>query len=459
MSIQMRPTPKAAPRPEALSSDDRLAYIDQAALLQQQATGIGKLVQAVWVYEHPVDLEALHRFHANLDHSLLGRRIERSVLPFGRHRWVSAQAGPFEVTPSRPRAELSDWIDERSAVSIDPEFGPSWHLAMLPMDDGSTAISLVASHCVTDGIGLVRSIAQAAEGRTRRLGYAPARSRSMFAAIRADARRTARDLPELGRTLAAAAKLGYRRRHDFAQTGVTRPPIVPAGGGQHVTMPAISAFIDASHWDACAEKLNGTTYSLLAGFAARLGERTGRRRHDDGAVSLLIAMSERTADDTRANAVSVTTVCVDPARVTTDLTDSRTAIRRALKTIREVPDETFALLPLTPFTPKRVVEHAADVMFGDLPVSCSNLGELEPSVGSPDGTDAEYFTLRGVDQNIVRDQIERAGGQLVVLSVRVGDMISLGIVAYQPGGTNTKRRLRDLTTLTLAEFDLYGEIV
>jgi hypothetical protein len=444
---------------EPAGFDDRLAHIDQAALLQQRATGIAKLAQAVWVYEHPVDLDALRRFHANLDHSLLGRRIESSALPFGRHRWVSARAEATEVAEPRPRADLSDWIDERSAVPIDPEFGPSWHLAMLPMDDGSTALSLVASHCVTDGIGLLRSVADAAEGRTRLLGYAPARARSGFAAVRADARQTVRDMPELGRTLTAAARLAYRRRKEFTQPAATGPQAAIVDGDAQVILPAINAFIDASHWDACAEKLNGTTYSLLAGFAARLAERTGRHRQDDGAVSLLIAISERTPDDTRANAVSVTTVSVDPARVTTDLTDSRTAIRQALKTIRDVPDETFALLPLTPFVPKRAVRRATGVMFGDLPVSCSNLGELDPAVGRPDGSDAEYFILRGVDQNITREQIEIAGGQLVVVSVRLGDMISLGVVSYQPGKANTKQQLRDLTALTLAEFDLYGEIV
>ncbi|WP_197374628.1 hypothetical protein [Mycolicibacterium baixiangningiae] len=462
MSIQMRPRLTAgglrAPG-ESAGFDDRLAHIDQAALLQQRATGIAKLAQAVWVYEHPVDLDALRRFRANLDHSLLGRRIEPSVLPFGRHRWVSAQAEAMEVAQPRPRAELSDWIDERSAVPIDPEFGPSWHLAMLPMDDGSTALSLAASHCVTDGIGLLRSVADAADGRTRLLGYAPARARSGRAAVRADARQTVRDLPEFGRTLAAAAKLAYRRRNEFTQAGATRPQATIVDGDAQVIMPAINAFIDASHWDACAEKLNGTTYSLLAGFAARLAERTGRRREDDGAVSLLIAISERTPDDTRANAVSVTTVSVDPARATSDLTDSRTAIRQALKTIREVPDETFALLPLTPFVPKRAVRRATGVMFGDLPVSCSNLGEIDPAVGRPDGSDAEYFMLRGVDQSISREQIETAGGQLVVVSVRLGDMISLGVVSYQPGTANTKQQLRDLTALTLAEFDLFGEIV
>lgn len=460
MAMQMRAASRAAGRRgSAAAQDDRLAYIDQAALLQQRATGIGKLAQAVWVYEHPVDVDALHRFHAHLDHSLLGRRIETSALPFGRHRWVAAQAGPLEVAEPRPRAELSDWIDERSVVPIDPEFGPSWHLAVLPMDDGSTAVSLVASHCVTDGIGLLRSVADAADGRTRHLGYPPARSRSALEAVRADARRTAHDLPELGRTLAAAARLALRRRKEFAPSGGTRPQATVAGGDEQVIMPAINAFVDAAHWDACAEKLNGTTYSLLAGFAARLAERTGRHHPEDGAVSLLIALSERTPEDTRANAVALTTVSVDPARVTSDLSDSRLAIRQAIKTLREVPDETFALLPLTPYVPKRAVRRAADVMFGELPVSCSNLGELDPAVGRPDGTDAEYFMLRGVDQNLTREQIERAGGQLVVACVRLGDVLSIGIVSYQPGGTNTKRRLRDLTALTLAEFDLYGEIV
>ncbi|MFS0898198.1 hypothetical protein [Mycolicibacterium litorale] len=456
MAIQMRPK---VSRHEGQVCDDRLAYIDQAAFLQLRATGPGKLAQAVWVYEHPVDVDALRRFHANLDHSLLGRRIEPSALPFGRHRWVSARGGPLEMAGPRPRTELSDWIDERSAVPIDPEYGPSWHLAMLPMDDGSTAISLVASHCVTDGIGLLRSVADAAEGRTRHLGYAPAGARSRGAAVRADARQTVRDLPEVGRTLAAAVRLGLRRRQDFAQSGATRPQVSVTGGDEPVIIPAINAFVDASHWDACAEKLNGTTYSLLAGFAARLAERTGRHHPEDGAVSLLIAISERTPDDTRANAVAITTVSVDPARVTSDLSDSRAAIRQALTTMREVPDETFALLPLTPFVPKRAVRRAADVMFGDLPVSCSNLGEIDPAVGRPDGSDAEYFMLRGVDQDLTREQIERAGGQLVVACVRLGDVISIGIVSYQPGGANTKRRLRDLTTLTLAEFDLYGEIV
>ena len=75
-----------------MTSTDRLAYIDQATFLSWQATGRA-LAQYVWVYERAVDLAGVERFHRGFGHGLAGRLIEPSVLPFGRHRWVSA-AGP-----------------------------------------------------------------------------------------------------------------------------------------------------------------------------------------------------------------------------------------------------------------------------------------------------------------------------------------------------------------------------
>jgi hypothetical protein len=62
-----------------------------------------------------------------------------------------------------------------------------------------------------------------------------------------------------------------------------------------------------------------------------------------------------------------------------------------------------AVLPLIPFVPKRAVKQGSDVIFGfatDLPISCSNLGDLESAMGSVDGTEAEYVILRGVDRHI-----------------------------------------------------------
>ncbi|WP_264020301.1 acyl carrier protein, partial [Mycolicibacterium setense] len=62
-------------------ADDRLAYLDQAAFLGLRA-GYGSLIQMIWIYDRAVDVEGLRRFHRNLGCGLLGRRIERSPLPF-----------------------------------------------------------------------------------------------------------------------------------------------------------------------------------------------------------------------------------------------------------------------------------------------------------------------------------------------------------------------------------------
>ncbi len=422
-------------------------------------------MQAVWVYEHAVDFDGLKRFHRNYGHGLLGRRIERSPLPFGRHRWVSSEGPQSDIDIAecpRPRAELSDWADERAQLPIDPEWGPGWHFGVVPLTDGSTAISLVMSHCLADGIGVLAAIADAVKGNIRDFGYPPPSSRTRRRAVVSDARQTVQGVPEVARALVAAAKLAFRRRHDIARSKASRPTAILADGADcNVVVPAITIYIDLDNWDTGAKTRGGTSYSLVAGFAAKLGERMGRRRAGDGAVTLNIPISDRTQDDTRANAVSLANVSVDPTQVTTDLSGIRVAIRQGLKTAREVPDPALQLLPLTPFIPKRAVKRGADVMFGfaaDLPVSCSNLGDLDPTIGRPDGTDAEYVMLRGVDRHVTRQALEQRRGLLTVVAGRIVGKMSINIVAYQPGGNNSKPHLRELAAHTLAEFDLTGVI-
>ncbi|CAN5307444.1 hypothetical protein BH11ACT7_BH11ACT7_20330 [soil metagenome] len=440
--------------------DDRLAYLDQASLLSVRATGRHQLGQLVWLYEHPVDYDGLRQFHQNFGHGLAGRLIERSALPFGRHRWVSVP-GPqsdLEIAAPRTRDQLNDWMDEQAQRPIDPEFGPAWHIAVLPMTDGSTAVSAVISHTVGAGIGLLLTTARAATGKTVDFGYPAPRSRTRRRALADDAAQTMRDLPELGRTIIGAAKLAYRRRSDFTNAGESRAVATTSAGDENVIVPTAAVFVDIAQWDARANVLGGNSYSLLAGFVTRLAEQMGRHRAD-GAVSLLVAMSDRTEDDTRANAISLATVVVDPAPVLADLSGVRAAMKKGLQELKETPDETFELLPLTPFVPKKAVQRTTDVMFGDLPVACSNVGDLDPAVGSPDGTPSEYLFLRPVDQNVTRREIERAGGQLVVASGRLNGTVSIGIVAYENGGANTSAHVREIAAKVLAEFELTGTIL
>jgi len=336
-------------------------------------------------------------------------------------------------------------------------------MGVLPLTDGSTAISMVGSHCLGDGGGALLTVFEAVTGNIRDLGYPPPSSRTRLRAAVSDLRQTAQGAPEVARTLVAAAKLARRRRDHIARSGASRSaPILGDGGDRPVVVPAISIFVDAQDWDARAEALGGNSYSLVAGLAAKFAERMGRLRADDGAASLIIPVNDRTLEDTRANAVVLANVTIDPTQVTTDLSGARVSLKQALKTAREVPDETMRLLPLIPLIPKRAVERLADAAFGlsaDLPVSCSNLGELPPEIGRLDGTDAEYLILRGIDRRVTRNVLEQRRGLLTLVSGRVGPKISIGVIAYQPGGKNSKSQLRELAAHTLAEFDLTGVII
>jgi hypothetical protein len=445
--------------------DNRLAFVDHGFFAGQRAAGHEEVMQVVWVYEHAIDFDGLRRFHHNFSCGLFGRRIERSPLPFARHRWVSAP-GPSDIDIAdcaRPRAELSDWADERSQLPADPEWGLGWHLGVLPLTDGSTAVSLVASHYLLDGLGFLGAIVEALWGNTRDLGYPPPRSRTRLRALVQDARQTARDAPEVARALVTAAKLARRRRHDTAPSPAPRPVTLRGGDGDEpVIVPGTTISIDLDHWDARAKALGGTSNTLAAGLTAKLGERMGRRRAGDGAVTLQIPMSQRAERDTRAIAVSFARVSIDPTRVTMDLRDARAAVKQALKTLQETPDESLQLAPLAPFTPKRTWKRGVDAALADpdRPVVCSNLGDVGSVVGWLDGTHCEYAYARGTRQHATRQSLERAGGQLQLLSFRtpVLGKIFIHVQAYQPGAENTKPALRELAARTLAEFDLTGEI-
>jgi hypothetical protein len=91
-------------------------------------------------------------------------------------------------------------------------------------------------------------------------------------------------------------------------------------------------------------------------------------------------------------------------------------------------------------------------------VFCSNLGDLGSVVNRLDGTDAEYAYARGARQQVTRQWLERTGGQVNLLSLRIPGKIVITVLAYQPGAENTKPALRELAARTLAEFDLTGQI-
>ncbi len=447
-----------------MTPDNLLSYTDHGLFLTLRVADQESIIQATWIYEHPVDYGGLERFHDNFGYGITGRLVERSPLPFVRHRWVSVPGAhsEIEVSPQRSRAELTDWLDEQAQLPMDPEFGPGWRISVLPMTDGSTAVSLAGSHALGDGIAAAVRTVEAVLGKRSDLGYPPPRSRTRRQAVVADLRQAARDLPEAARALVALVKLFRRRR---AETRGLKPlalTAIPAGElKKNVMLPGVFVTLDVAEWDSVAGKLGGNGHSLLAGFAAKVAANMGRIG-PDGFVTVLIPISERQSfDDGRANAVVMANAKLDPHGIESDLTQARSAMRVAVQKARSEPDDLREIMPLVPWVPKRALRGVADNAFGlsaDLPVFCSNVGDLPAEILKVDGTEAEYLFIRGIDRRVTREALEKRSGLLTVMAARVSGRLLMSVVAFHPGWDNNKEALRELVRRTLSDFGLNGRI-
>ncbi len=429
---------------------------DQSMFDFGRASGVTTLLQSVWVYDRAIDIEALRQFHDQLRRGRLSRRIERSPLAFGRHRWVSSNgSADLEiVAAARPREEFDTWLHEQVETPLDCEHGPLWHLAVLPFTDGGAGVSLVIPHCLTDALGLFEGLADAALGRDALNSWPAAASRRRWQALREDARQTMRDLPALGRGVVTAVRMARRSRGGpgAATRQSPTPPLASAGAEELIALPVATMFVDADEWEACAQSLGGTSNTLLAGLAARLAEQRGRVT-TDGSVALRIPVNERIPGDTRGNATSPIDVTVDPARSTTDLRDIRATIKQALIRREQVPDEERALTSLVPLLPKRLVKLIGG---NGTSVISTHMGVVDPAATRADGADADYFAMRMHYLGMTEAMMQRFRGMQVVGSGRANGQVFVTAVAYQPGCPNSNDDLRHDLSSALKDFSLTG---
>lgn len=434
----------------------RLALLDQAAFLRLRATGQGSTVQCTWIYDRGVNIDELRSFRDNLGAGLLGRRIERSPLPFGRHRWVvDARAPDIAREPTQPRREIGAWIERRARVPVDPEHGPTFHLGVLPLDDGGAAVTLVASHCVVDGLAMAAAITEAVKREPRNRGYPQPNSRGRWRAMREDLVDVVRALPAAIRALIATVVILVKASSDRQVRPQARAPRAhdPMGQGQNA-FGSVTIQTDATAWDARARSLGGSGNTLFVAFAARLAHRMGRVLPDGNSVTVVLPVSDRAVDDDRANALTSITLTVDGHAVAADLSGVRADVKGLLTSLAHQPNEMLAGLPLIPFTPRWLVRRAEGIAMssGQLPVGCSNLGSLDAAVGRIDGGDATEFSMRLAEQGITASRIEQTYGQLFCGTGTVNGSRFLTIVAYQSGGTTAAAR--ELACSALADLQL-----
>ena len=438
--------------------DTTIDYMDQASFLGLRALGHAPVIQWTWIYRRDVDLDGLRRFHHNLGRGLLGRRIERSPLPFGRHRWITCR-GPADIAiASEPRSnrDVQAWLDEQAALPIDPEHGPSWRLALQPLIEGGAVVTLVASHTVVDGVGLVIAVTEAATGITRDLAYPAAGSRTKRQALLEDSRAVVRDVPGMAKSLMSTVKMAGKNRADIVSK---KPRATSAVVEQRrtVIVPAVTVHVDIGQWDERAASLGGTANSLSLGFAARLGYRLGWVA-EDGSVTISVPVNERLPEDNRGNALTAVTLIADPRTVTTDLTGVRSGLKTALTALADTRNELLAALPLTPLVPRSAARRVEGLVLKSKVIGSSHVGDLDPAANRPDGTDADSFAAR-MAEHITSDHLRRVGGIFFPLVAgRVHGEVWVSIGFCNADATTTREQLTEVAVRTLADFRMTGTV-
>lgn len=451
--------------------DNLLDYLDESLLLEDKAQGHGAMIQFVWIYERDVDLDALRRFHQNLGKGLLGRTVELSPLPFGRSRWVS-WSPPAELDIAdhpRPRSDLPLWLDEQAALPISPLHGPPWRMSVQPLMDGATAVTLVASHVVADGVGLNNSVVDAVHGTGKDLGYPPPHSRTTASAFLQDALQTLRDLPKVVRALAlgplAAKEVPLRLRpaagSDLVGRETPAPPALRETGLVAARrLPALTALVDLEHWDERARSFGGSSNSLLIGITLKLCESLGWL-DADGLADVMIPVNERIPGDTRGNALTSAALIIDPATAT-DLIGIRAAVKAALTRLSEGRNRITAPLALIPFIPNFLVNRFQSVLQKSASIACSHFGDLDPAVNRPDGTEADWFFARHARTPDMADPalLRRVGGIFFpVASGRLGGRIYISVCYSDSDCAMTVGRLTEVVEDALGDFGVTATII
>jgi hypothetical protein len=220
----------------------------------------------------------------------------------------------------------------------------------------------------------------------------------------------------------------------------------------------VAASIDVATFDDKVAELGGTRNAFVAALAARLGHALGRVA-DDGMVMLTFPVSERTDGDTRGNALNVITVTVDPDTVLADLAPLRKAVKEALVEMQASRDAMMAPLPLIPFVPKflmATVEKA--VLQEGRPIGCSNAGDMPPALSRIDGTEADFFIGRMIENGVTEAAFARRGGHLALGVTITAGLVAISIASWKVGGPNSAPALADAVAKAFADFGLAPNI-
>ena len=431
-------------------------FADQGMYLAHTAGGQQSVMQLLWRYRRPVDMDGLIRFRDNLLRGRLARLMRPALLPFGRHQWVAApppqqtlQFGSIPLDSARMQA----WIDAQVELTLDPAEGPALNFTGQTFNDGSTVASLVVSHCIADGMASALAVKEAVNGEGWSVAFPPHTAKRGASAVLRELNRSLQDAPATARAVVQLIRSGWGggrpRRKDESVASEDRL----------VSFPSVFLRVPVADWDATARSLGANRFTLLAAMTAAFAEALGRVSNNE--TTLLIPVNQREGlSDTGGNRVLLAKFKVPLGEPFVRLHALQRRLQAVLLRTRREPDVLSTMLPLVPFVPKRTFVSASRMaleVLADMPITCSFVGEWPTDVLKVDGSDADRFCFRGVDRLVSLRSLEaRQGVASLPACVIAGDLI-LNFVAYQPGVLTEGYQLRSLVASLLGRYGLAGE--
>lgn len=459
MSNALKNARRGKRRASINTPNDVLCYADQGSFLGLRALGRGPIVHLTWLYSAQPPDEEIEHFNNRLAEGRLARLLQRSVLPWGRHRWVAQQAAiPISwFRAGIPRAQLADWRESLIHLSLDPEHGPGWRLAVQAFEDGGCAISLLVSHTIADGEAAIMAVAEAVSGEQGRCMFPAAPSGWLPTRLGRDLIESLRSLTEF---LGAIGKL-LRNRPTIAVPPAHHPVRLadPTASDDQavVAVPLVQVNLRIPTSQSSSTKRSPSPSIVALNFAARLAERMGRV-DTSGHVSIILPVSDRKPGDCRGNALRPIRLTIDLRRELDDPLHLHARLRAALSSLLRHGDEMSSLFPLIPYVPRWLARHLEQTALGsDRPTGCSLLGELPEAFYRPAGP-ASHVIISTLER-FTRSDLAHLQGQLFMVGHISGEHYILSVAGYAPQRITSRSQLDQAVREVLAETGLAGSIL
>ena len=403
---------------------NRLSVVDDMFLRSHRGLGTPIAMQGLWRFTDTVDRTVLGAVHRRLTLGPLARRVVRSRIPGARPRWVVAPESYPLTYDGRPVVDALGWADAQPS-NLDPSRGPGWRLSATDLVDGSTVVSIVCSHVLTDARGLILAVDRALHDSPPSPPITP------------------------GSDWRDAARTWSRVVAQLRPRTIPRRDPIPHRGVRSAATTSAVLDVAAEQWDDAARRTGGSANSLFVALVTGILRASGAVA-SKARIDVAVPIGTR-RDCYVGNAMTMTEVAVGPDDTPADIrARARRAYLQPMSAPTGIPDELLQIVP----------DRIADVMArgsGERDVLCSNIGEIPPSFDALAGARSTGVATRAVHPDLTVRQLDRLRTRLSGYLCRSGSRVTLSLVGLDPDHIVSDTLVADLALNELGRWGLTAQ--